>query len=250
MSVEPESRNEVPAAPSTPLKGTVQKAPPGVLGVDTASRLSFDTAKTLRHLEYHFCARYLSLSTPQSSRDLSAQEAADILRAGLALIPVQHVLQAGWSPNGALGTAHGRAALQNARQLGIPAGVNVWCDLEGIKQGTSDQDIIDYCNAWYDAVRSGGAGYEPGLYVGFDAFLDSTQLHEKLQFTHYWSAPNATPVARRGYQLIQLLPLDRKLDGVDVNVDVDVTQQDQQGDSVLWLAPATAPDGLGPDTVA
>jgi hypothetical protein len=231
---------ELQTSSNNPLQGIVQSAPSGVLGVDTDTPLSFDTAQKLRQLGYRFCARYLSLSTPQHSGDLSTQEASDILRAGLALVPIQHVLSPGWSPDRDMGTRHGQAALQNARALGIPPGVNVWCDLEGIAHGTSTQSIIDYCNAWYDAVDDDGAGYVPGLYVGYDVFLNSHQLYWKLRFQHYWSAPNAMPVETRGYQMIQLLPLDRESAGV--RVDVDVTQQDLLEDSVQWLASTTSPD--------
>jgi hypothetical protein len=156
------------------------------------------------------------------------------------LIPIQHVHQRPWSPNAALGTQYGQAAHDNALQLGIPPGVNIWCDLEGIAQGTSHQSIIDYCNAWYQAVADGGEGYIPGIYIGDHVFLTAEQLYWALPFKHYWSSPNATPVAQRGYQLLQLSPLDREIAGVQV--DVDVTQCDLKGDSVQWLAPATNPN--------
>lgn len=220
------------------LNGVVQGAAPGVLGVDVDSPLSLGTARTLYGLGYRFCARYLSLSAPQRSGDLSAEEASSILDAGLALVPVQHVLMPGWSPSRELGAAHGRAALLNAQQIGIPPGVNVWCDLEGIRPGTDFQAIIDYCYAWYVEVSSGGHGYIPGLYVAYDVYLSSQQLHDALPFEHYWSAPCSTPIARRGSQMIQLLPLGRSLPGVDVRVDVDVTQEDAMNNSLQWLAPA------------
>ncbi|AKJ00540.1 uncharacterized protein DUF1906 [Archangium gephyra] len=225
--------------PANLLLGIVQGAPPGVLGVDSDSPLSFATAKALHDLGYRFCARYLSLGSSQAPGDLSSQEAADILRAGLSLVPVQHVLKAGWSPSGDLGTRHGQAAHDNAVNLGIPPGVNLWCDLEGCAHNTSHQAIIDYCNAWFEAVEDQDAGYIPGLYVGFDAFLSSEELYGALRFQHYWSAPQATLVDSRGYQLLQLLPLNQQLAGV--YVDVDVTQQDLKKGSVQWLAPAKAP---------
>ncbi|MFY2560754.1 DUF1906 domain-containing protein [Corallococcus terminator] len=218
------------------LSGVIQSAPPGLLGVDADSPLSSADAQQLFALGYRFCGRYLSLSTPQKDGDLSTQEATSIIGAGLALVPVQHVLEPGWSPRRELGTAHGQAALRNAQQLGIPFGVNVWCDLEGIAKDTAGQDIIDYCHAWYDAVDAQGKGYVPGLYVGYDARLSMEQLREALPFQHYWGGVLATPVAEPGTQLLQLLPLNRRLWGVEVRVDVDVTLANASPHSMKWLA--------------
>jgi hypothetical protein len=36
------------------------------------------------------------------------------------------------------------------------------------------QDVIDYCEAWYEAV--GALGYIPGLYVGAETLLNGSQL--------------------------------------------------------------------------
>src|SRR5437879_11294103 len=54
--------------------------------------------------------------------------------------------------------------------------------------GTPAAQVIDYCNRWHAAVA--GAGYVPGLYVGFHCGLDATQLYRALRFSHYWCAYN------------------------------------------------------------
>jgi hypothetical protein len=56
------------------------------------------------------------------------------------------------------------------------------------------------------AQRVSGAGYVPGLYVGYHSGLTATQLYAKLRFTHYWGAYNLNsdeaPIVR-GLQMKQ-----------------------------------------------
>ena len=143
------------------LAGTVQAAASGLTGFDCDFALSLTYATDLKNRGYDFCIRYLSLSTPQQSGDLTTAEANDILSSGLALMAVQHVQDSGWSPGESQGTALGTVAAANAQSIGLPAGMNIWCDLEGLTAGTSPQLVIDYCNAWYKAVLA--AGYVPVL---------------------------------------------------------------------------------------
>ena len=76
-----------------------------------------------------------------------------ILNVGLALMPVQHVARAGWSPTKSLGTTYGRNAAAHVREVGFPPGINVWLDLEGVKSSSSHATVIDYCNAWIEEVE-------------------------------------------------------------------------------------------------
>lgn len=111
--------------------------------------------------------------------------------------------------------------------------MNLWCDLEGIKTGTSSQDVIAYCKAWYNAVNA--AKYVPGLYVGADMYLTSAQLYMDLPFQHYWRSLSQVPdVETRGYQLVQHL-YQGTINGIDI--DTNATQTDHLGGQVLWLAP-------------
>ena len=70
-----------------------------------------------------------------------------------------------------------------------------------------------------------GAGYLPGVYVGYRAGLSPTQLYRSLRFTHYWGAYNLNVdrhPAVRGLQMKQLrpAPTDRVPDtGIDYQVD-------------------------------
>ena len=114
---------------------------------------------------------------------LSAAEASNLLNAGLGIMLVQYVeSESAWTPTAKKGATNGGVAASEAERLGVPWGVTIWCDLEGVAVGTPRQQVIDYCNRWHSAVS--GAGYVPGLYVGYHSGLTATQLYAKLRFTH------------------------------------------------------------------
>jgi len=170
-----------------------------------------------------------------SSQDLTKQEATDILNSGLALMPVQHARKHGWSPNQTLGQKDGQEASANAETVGFPDRVSLWCDLEGVNSSAQAQDVIDYCEAWYEAVSA--AGYIPGLYVGAEGLLNGRQLYD-LSFQHYWRSQSQVPdIPHRGYQVIQFGP------SVQINgvwIDLDVALNDNQGGTAQWLRVNTA----------
>lgn len=214
----------------TQLNGTVQSAPNESLGFDTDTVVSLATAQQFARDGYKFCIRYLSLGTEESPGDLTYTEASEILAGGLALMPVQHVSEPGWIPSGSLGTTYGTNAANNAQAVGFPANMNIWCDLEGIGS-VSSQAVIDYCNAWYEAVAA--AGYLPGLYVGANCLLNSQQLYDDLKFQHYWKSESDVPtVAVRSYQMIQYF-CSEIINGL--SIDKDITYIDNQGGVPQWL---------------
>jgi len=211
------------------LPGQVEGAIPSVPGFDSDTTMSFAVAQQCFSLGYKFCVRYLSLGQ-ESSGDLSTQEAVDILNSGLALMPVQHVRKAGWPPSQSLGQQDGQNAAANAQDVGFPAGVNVWCDLEGVGSPARDEDVIAYCEAWYETVAA--AGYVPGLYVGAGALLTGQQLYG-LSFQHYWRSGSDVPdIPARSYQLFQLFP---SVSVGGVGVDLDVATNDKLGGKAQWL---------------
>ncbi len=211
------------------LPGALQAAADGLKGFDADTVISASTAAEFTNSGYAFCIRYLSRGDGQQPGDLSYNEALDILNAGLALMAVQHVSASGWEPQQSLGTAYGNNAAANAISVGLPPGMNIWCDLEGIQEQVAAQDVIDYCNAWYDAVNA--AGYIPGLYVGAACILDGQQLYD-LKFEHYWkSLSNVPAIPNRGYQMVQ--HASETVHGV--GIDPDTTQTDEEGGTVLWL---------------
>jgi hypothetical protein len=207
----------------------VQQAYVGALGCDTDTRLSVDTARALCDNGLAFVLRYLSLGT-ESPGDLTTDETQAILTGGLALMAVQHVRMPGWLPNGPLGVQDGSHAASNAVSAGLPAGVSIWLDLEGVASMAVKSDVVAYCNAWDTAVRH--AGYSTGLYVGAGQPLDEAALYS-LQVSRYWRSQSQVPnVEHRGYCMIQLWPTET-VGGV--SIDYDVIQSDYKGGLPRWV---------------
>jgi len=217
------------------LSGTVQSAAPGLRGFDANTIITAGVAQQFFSQGFSFCLRYISRGS-EASKDLSAAEASAILSSGLALMPVQHVAAAGWTPSGSLGRQNGTHAAANATLVGFPPGVNVWCDLEGVNSATPAQAVIEYCQAWFDAVSA--EGFVPGLYVGADAILTGQQLFD-LRFQHYWKSLSKVPdIPIRGYQLVQHFA-SAPVNGI--SIDLNITQNDNQGGQAQWLVQTGAP---------
>lgn len=186
------------------LPGHIFSAPDGVRGIDTTETISRAGSQALHSYGYRFCVRYVRRDKPHASA-LNTTEASNLLSAGLGLMLVQYVeSESAWTPTAKKGTTNGGVAASEAERVGVPWGVTIWCDLEGVAAGTPRQQVIDYCNRWHSAVS--GAGYVPGLYVGYHSGLTATQLYAKLRFTHYWAAYNLNsdeiPIVR-GVQMKQ-----------------------------------------------
>ena len=146
------------------------------------------------------------------------------------MMAVQHVRVPGWAPTADLGQGDGTNAAGNAATVGFPAGVSIWCDLEGVSNASVAADVIGYFNAWFTAVSAGG--YVPGLYVGADCILDGQQLYD-LAFQHYWKSISEVPtLPARGYQMIQTV-VPAPVNGI--GIDQDVTQTDGEGGQAIWL---------------
>jgi hypothetical protein len=219
--------------PPIALPGTVQQAAAGLSGFDINSTVSAAMAADFKNAGYDFCIRYVPRNDAACKpSDLSYAEAADILNAGLALMAVQHVAGGNWMPTAELGTAYGQYAASYAGSVvGLPPGMNIWLDLEGVGENTTADNVIAYSNAWYNEVLT--AGYVPGVYIGWNVVINDEQAYHNLSFRHYWSAYNADVVpATRGYQLVQAL--QKELDGV--YFDPDTTQTDHLGGTPLWLS--------------
>ena len=214
------------------LPGQVVPAPPGLHGIDTNTVLNESHCRAAKARGFSFCLRYVSRGEREQAKDLQKQEARTILKAGLALMPVQHVAGAGWSPTKSLGTTYGRNAAAHVRQIGFPPGVNVWLDLEGVKSSSSHASVIDYCNEWIAEVAS--AGFVPGVYIGARAILTGDEIFWRLQAKHFWKSGSRVPdIPHRGYQMIQKIIRNDKIDGVEI--DRNLTVNDSFGQSVLWL---------------
>jgi hypothetical protein len=167
---------------------SVQAIPAGMRGFDCNVPVTYAAARAFVDAGYRFAVRYVPrvVSKPH---DLTREEVANLHRAGLAVMPVQHVAsETAWTPTAALGARYGITAGATAQTLGIGAGTTVWLDLEGVAPSVGAYDIIGYCNAWWGHVHA--IGYQPGLYVGWHAGLTPMQLYRALKFSRYWAAYN------------------------------------------------------------
>jgi hypothetical protein len=145
-------------------------------GFDCNCKLSYEKALQMKNSGFEFAIRYVG-RLKQASLDIDKTEVDNILKAGLKLAIIQHCPWPGWFPDKSLGAEYGKNASEYAHDSGIKAGTSLYLDLEGIKPGAPKQNIIDFCNAWYDEVLAGG--YIPGVYVGFDIFLTSYELYHE-----------------------------------------------------------------------
>jgi hypothetical protein len=212
-------------------------APNGLKGFDTAQKLSYETARSLRDQGMRFAMRYVSRTSPAHSYDLDRSEREAIHRAGLALGVVQHVERDGppwWTPTEDKGAAYGYMAGEQARLAGVTTGVTVFLDLEGITPDTDVATVIAYCNTWHKAVQA--AGYHPGIYVGYGAILSATGLYRNLRFDRYWGAYNLNrdqePI-KRGICMKQ--HSQQTIAGV--TLDPDTVTQDALGGVPIFDAP-------------
>ena len=163
---------------------------------------------------------------------ISAARIGYLLAAGVAFMPVTF----GDIPRHYDG-AHAAATCQ---ALGLPAGVSVWLDCEGLAAWkTPDAELVDACNAWADAVRA--AGYSPCLYVGVPEPLTSEEL-SGLRFDAFWHGQGRVvdhagrPAAPDcGYVIHQAFP-SCHVGGVWV--DTDALGRDQLGRLPTWAVAA------------
>jgi hypothetical protein len=227
-NVTPQSGNGMASL----LPGGAKKSLSGATGFDSDTALSASVAQAFVQNGFSFVIRYLSLGESEDEGDLSTAEARDILNSGLAVMAAQHVDYPGWTPSETLGSQYGANAAANAQKVGLPAGMNIWLDLEGVDESVSSSDVIAYCNAWFAAVA--GAGYIPGLYVGADAILNSEELYYDLDVEYYWhSGSDVPPVDVRGYCMVQTINDAYEIDGCAYCRDV--IQADSMGSTPVWL---------------
>lgn len=213
--------------------------PDGTRGFDANARITPAAASAFFARGYRFAVRYVRRAV-DGGHDLNAGELATLLGAGLGVMVVQHVALPGWRPSGSLGAAYGGTAAAEAARDGVPRGVHVWCDLEGVARGTPAADVIDFCNRWHERVNA--AGYRAGLYVGDSAGLSGDLLYRKLKFTSYWSAYNLNADAYptvRGVQMRQhaATPADLIPGYTTETLDVDVIHADALGGTPSILLP-------------
>jgi hypothetical protein len=216
--------------------------PHGTRGFDCNAVVSYETARKFMSAGYRFSIRYVPRIMAKPS-DLSAHEVDDLHRAGLAVMPVQHVERDSppwWVPSLQKGEQYGRMAAAHAQACGIALGTCVWLDLEGIDHAVPASIVTQYANRWYDEVAQ--VGYTPGLYVGYSAIIPPHDLYYRLRFEHYWAAYNLNrdqEPAVRGVQMRQGAAKHADLPpGVAFPIDTDLVMHDHVGGLPIADAPA------------
>lgn len=204
----------------------------GALAFDVDQPLSGAQAAAFVAAGYSACGRYVPRTPAHVKGCLTALEIQILVTAGLGIFCVQRCPEPGWYPSSALGTEYGQYAAQYASEIGLPAGMHLWLDLEGVAPGAVSGDIVAYCHNWASAVSQ--KGYLCGLYVGWLPGLNPRQIYD-LPFNSYWKAYNYDDgVPTRGYQIIQ--KTEKTLDGI--TFDPDIIQKDQLGDLPMLLFPS------------
>jgi hypothetical protein len=168
---------------------TVAPLPAGAKGFDTTAALDAATVAAFRKRGYDFVVRYIRRDKGHIY-DLTAAEVETILAGDLALSVVQYVESANsWTPSQEKGAQFGKTAADSCKAIGLPNGMTVWCDLEGVALGVDAKIVVGYCRAWY--LQLANAGYAPGLYIGWHSVLSGPDFYRELPFTRYWAAYNA-----------------------------------------------------------
>lgn len=203
-----------------------------IRGFDTNTKLNLQSAQTLKNAGYDVCFRYLSL-TQSDPNDLTTDELSNILRVGLKVGLVQHVRYPNWIPTIEMAKQDAQNAVTQLKNLNIPSGTTVFCDIEGIKYGTNKQDIINYINTWAEIIIQ--AGYEPGMYVGYNSYLTDSELYYALKVSKYWKSGSNVPTpVMRGYCIYQSTP-SKTIAGIPI--DEDKIQPDMKGELPKFVEP-------------
>lgn len=206
---------------------TARTARLGILGFDTNTPLTAQTAKRFHEHGYEFALRYVPRLV-HHEHDLTRAEANAIRSAGLGLSVVQHVEPGRWTPSREKGKAYGHVAAQECLAITLAPRTSVWLDLESVAPGVPSDITIGYCNAWFAEVRA--SGFTPGVYVGWSCGLSATELYRRLTCRAYWSAYNANaddlPIVR-GVQMRQRAAKPDDLpNGLAFPIDVNVITGD------------------------
>jgi len=203
----------------------VVQAAPDCQGVDTNFKLTPAGAQSLYASGIRGVARYVSLHEPEPASDITAEELAGILGAGLGLWLVQHVLMPGWIASADLGRKLGAAARDNAAAVGYLPGAHLALDLEGCR--TVGTDVTAYVEAWAGEV----APYLPLLYVGYAAGLTPAELYALPSVHFYWSDFGPRSVDVCGFAIKQ----HAQTAVAGIPVDPDTIGADALGRRLMWM---------------
>jgi len=212
----------------------VRPATPGK-GFDTSTRVTLDWLQDRRDEGYTWCADYLPLPgfSPAQIREscISAADFAARLAMGYEVSLIQHPRYPGWDPTQHDPAADAKAALDYATNiLGAPLGMHFYNDAEGVKLGTTSQQMRTSLEMWATVIRE--ASQKAAVYCGFQVPLTPLQWWLLHGVSSYWTDPAHHHVEERGCAIVQ--GRTRVLDGVEN--DEDLLTRDLKGETPMVAA--------------
>jgi hypothetical protein len=175
-----------------------------VKGFDCNTKLSYNTAVKFKKDGWGFAVRYVAREKMDPEIDIDKAEKNNIITAGLGLMLVQHCPgKNGIHPSKELGQHWGENAREFAKEVEYEQDCILYVDLENVNPAYKEKQtlIYDYVNYWTEEVYK---FYTPGVYNGWNSYLNAEELYYKLKLKHYWGAFNAQhDVAVRGYEMKQ-----------------------------------------------
>lgn len=134
-----------------------------ILGVDTSTKLTEQTAWEVKHAGYQFVGRYLVPPQKYTRKALTAKEAKIISDAGLGLLTVWETTaeRASEGPNS--GAADGATALKCARDIQMPSNGIIYFAVDFDANDGNMAEIRDYLRA----ARNNTEEYEIGVYGSY-----------------------------------------------------------------------------------
>jgi len=235
--------SEAPKAPATKTRKRKKTKGPALQVVPMRRGLACDsaTAPTRKQAEAVYDAgfrtwfRYVDrvLADPDKDKrwpiNLTRPELAMLLDVGFDVGLVQYYStgyesqERGARLCGAYGEQLGSIASANARRLGVPQGVTIFCDAEDWIRLPSKLHGFQYLNRW--SAANVAAGDEPGLYYGANMgneraeFFTGADLYGLPRFRAYWKSMGYCPhMPRRGPTMVQAPPV--KVAGLELDPNV------------------------------
>jgi len=214
---------------------------PRIFGFDCLSKLTADLCRVFQGFGCAFAMRYVDLAVGVTPLTLDVDEVDAICRPDFSLRVCQFARSSGWSL--ATGRNDGVACVRNMMALSLPLEAGAVCDLEG--SFASKGQCIDYAGAWWEAATSEGLDRDAtDVYVGAGVPLSGEELEDDLAFRGYMQSGSEVPdVARRGYRVRQVRPLDQTVAGI--RVDWNVLQTDYKGSRPRWIRTVAGAVALG-----
>lgn len=195
-----------------------------ILGIDCASKLTFDKAKALKNKGYEFAGRYLVPQTGNLKwKALTAQEAKDITDAGMSLLTVYETTANRALGGAASGAYDGAQALKCAHDISMPTSGVIYFAVDfGAQAG--DMDTIE---AYLKAARLNTDEYEIGVY---GSYFVVEEMAKRKACIHFWQCVGWSQGKKSSYRNVY----QAKWNKTEAGVAVDINECDDMGAAGIW----------------